>query len=360
MVDAVGAGDALLAYATLSLVATKSNVIGSILGALAAAVACEHDGNNPVDARGRSARSSTRSKSARATNENRGRRPRNARAQAPRDRRRSRRRHGRSGRGRRRFSSASRTSRSASYDAACVCVPDQEKFAILRHLLAQRKTRAGREAAARSTRRNPRVDRTLPSQTRRLLHRLQPPLRAAHRASSSRFSTPDVSARSISQNSSTATAPRATSATRRGATRASAFSPISARTCSTWRIFFSARTVNRASCGARIASRTRRPTTSSSVIAASRVLEMEATLLSWRNTFQPRSFRRTRQRAHRLPVQVGTEHAHGAQARPAERPSGRNRRDARTARPDVAARVRSLPRALPDRRDQPRQRHLDF
>lgn len=48
VVDAVGAGDALLSYASLSMVATKSNVIGSILGALAAAVACENDGNNPV------------------------------------------------------------------------------------------------------------------------------------------------------------------------------------------------------------------------------------------------------------------------------------------------------------------------
>lgn len=48
VVDAVGAGDALLSYAALSMVATESNVIGSILGALAAAVACEHDGNNPV------------------------------------------------------------------------------------------------------------------------------------------------------------------------------------------------------------------------------------------------------------------------------------------------------------------------
>ena len=48
VVDAVGAGDALLSYAALSMVATKSNVIGSILGALAASVACEHDGNNPV------------------------------------------------------------------------------------------------------------------------------------------------------------------------------------------------------------------------------------------------------------------------------------------------------------------------
>jgi rfaE bifunctional protein kinase chain/domain len=48
VVDPVGAGDALLAYAALSMFATKSNVISSILGALAAAVACEQDGNEPV------------------------------------------------------------------------------------------------------------------------------------------------------------------------------------------------------------------------------------------------------------------------------------------------------------------------
>ena len=48
VVDAVGAGDALLAYATLSLIAAKSSVIASILGSLAAAVSCEHDGNTPV------------------------------------------------------------------------------------------------------------------------------------------------------------------------------------------------------------------------------------------------------------------------------------------------------------------------
>ena len=46
--DAVGSGDALLAYATLSLYATKSPVIASILGSLAAAVECEHQGNIPV------------------------------------------------------------------------------------------------------------------------------------------------------------------------------------------------------------------------------------------------------------------------------------------------------------------------
>lgn len=48
IVDAVGAGDALLAYATVSLAATGNNVIASILASMAAAVACEHDGNTPV------------------------------------------------------------------------------------------------------------------------------------------------------------------------------------------------------------------------------------------------------------------------------------------------------------------------
>lgn len=48
VVDPVGAGDALLAYSTLALFATKSEVIASILGSLAAAVACERDGNNTV------------------------------------------------------------------------------------------------------------------------------------------------------------------------------------------------------------------------------------------------------------------------------------------------------------------------
>ena len=48
VIDAVGAGDALLAYATLSLVATRNDVIASILGNIAAGVECEHDGNWPV------------------------------------------------------------------------------------------------------------------------------------------------------------------------------------------------------------------------------------------------------------------------------------------------------------------------
>jgi rfaE bifunctional protein nucleotidyltransferase chain/domain len=46
--DAVGTGDALLAYATLALKTTGSAVIASILGSVAAAVECEYDGNIPV------------------------------------------------------------------------------------------------------------------------------------------------------------------------------------------------------------------------------------------------------------------------------------------------------------------------
>ena len=49
VVDAVGAGDALLAYATITLVVSKCVVSASILGTIAAALACERDGNNPID-----------------------------------------------------------------------------------------------------------------------------------------------------------------------------------------------------------------------------------------------------------------------------------------------------------------------
>ena len=49
LVDAVGAGDALLSYATLALVRIKCPVIASILGSVAASLACERDGNHPID-----------------------------------------------------------------------------------------------------------------------------------------------------------------------------------------------------------------------------------------------------------------------------------------------------------------------
>jgi rfaE bifunctional protein kinase chain/domain len=48
VIDAVGAGDALLAYATLAMIASKNDVIASILGNMAAGIECEHDGNVPV------------------------------------------------------------------------------------------------------------------------------------------------------------------------------------------------------------------------------------------------------------------------------------------------------------------------
>lgn len=47
-VDAVGAGDALISYASLALKLTNSLEIASILGGVAAACACEKNGNNPV------------------------------------------------------------------------------------------------------------------------------------------------------------------------------------------------------------------------------------------------------------------------------------------------------------------------
>ena len=49
-VDRVGAGDALLAYSTLVLKVTGSAVTAAILGSLAAACECEHDGNIPIRA----------------------------------------------------------------------------------------------------------------------------------------------------------------------------------------------------------------------------------------------------------------------------------------------------------------------
>lgn len=48
VVDPVGAGDALLAYATLTMLSGASEAVASILGSIAAALECEHDGNIPI------------------------------------------------------------------------------------------------------------------------------------------------------------------------------------------------------------------------------------------------------------------------------------------------------------------------
>lgn len=50
IVDPVGSGDALLAYATLAERATGSQIIAAILGAIAAGCECELDGNIPISA----------------------------------------------------------------------------------------------------------------------------------------------------------------------------------------------------------------------------------------------------------------------------------------------------------------------
>lgn len=48
VLDPVGSGDALLAYATLAMLATKSAACATIIGSIAAACECEMDGNIPV------------------------------------------------------------------------------------------------------------------------------------------------------------------------------------------------------------------------------------------------------------------------------------------------------------------------
>ena len=48
IIDPVGSGDALLAYSSLALFKTKSLVMASIIGSIAAACECEKDGNIPV------------------------------------------------------------------------------------------------------------------------------------------------------------------------------------------------------------------------------------------------------------------------------------------------------------------------
>jgi rfaE bifunctional protein kinase chain/domain len=48
LVDPVGAGDALLAYATLTMLASRNETQATILGTIAAACGCEMDGNVPI------------------------------------------------------------------------------------------------------------------------------------------------------------------------------------------------------------------------------------------------------------------------------------------------------------------------
>ena len=49
ILDAVGTGDALLAYSSLSLKVSNSLIKASIIGSFAASCACEIEGNKPID-----------------------------------------------------------------------------------------------------------------------------------------------------------------------------------------------------------------------------------------------------------------------------------------------------------------------
>jgi len=48
LVDAVGAGDALLSYGALALYASQDIRVAAIVGSIAASIACENEGNNPI------------------------------------------------------------------------------------------------------------------------------------------------------------------------------------------------------------------------------------------------------------------------------------------------------------------------
>jgi bifunctional ADP-heptose synthase (sugar kinase/adenylyltransferase) len=48
LVDAVGAGDALLAYSTLAMLVSRNDAVATTLGTVAAACECERDGNIPI------------------------------------------------------------------------------------------------------------------------------------------------------------------------------------------------------------------------------------------------------------------------------------------------------------------------
>jgi len=48
VIDPVGAGDAMLAYSTLSLLSTKNILVAAIIGLVAASLECEYEGNIPI------------------------------------------------------------------------------------------------------------------------------------------------------------------------------------------------------------------------------------------------------------------------------------------------------------------------
>jgi sugar/nucleoside kinase (ribokinase family) len=49
LIDPVGAGDAFLAYSTLAYTVSKSEVVATIIGTIAAGIACEQEGNIEIN-----------------------------------------------------------------------------------------------------------------------------------------------------------------------------------------------------------------------------------------------------------------------------------------------------------------------
>ena len=189
VVDAVGAGDALLAYATLAMLVDRQRrdrVDPRLDGrGLRMRARRQHPGHArrcpQQDRRGRAPdRTSARLQRCASSSSGLG-------VQG----------HKRRARCRRRLSSRSVDPVNAEadyqriedvpldrYDAVLACIPDEPKIELLSYLRRQRQARAGREAAVgrATTQTSSTLERTRAAQRRRLLHRLQSSLRAALRA----------------------------------------------------------------------------------------------------------------------------------------------------------------------------------
>ena len=261
--DPIGAGDALLSYASMAIARTNNIVIASILGAIGAAVVCERQGNTPVyparggredldagasrrvharlrlplrprpppaECRGLGVREGVQSD---AISRRRAREHRSAAAGAP---GRALRRHGRSVQRGSRVPLRPGCARSTAFDAAVLAIPDDDKVDLVtyllehgKHVLVEKPLPLPDEATARRLEALARAQRPGP------LHGVQPSLRAAAGERSRSSSTPAPSARSTTGGCSTGTAPSSTWPAP-GGTTASARSRISAATCSIcWR-----------------------------------------------------------------------------------------------------------------------------
>ena len=348
LVDAVGAGDALLAYATLSMLATKSDVDrdhhrldGRRLRMRVRRQRSDHARRRAPQAR----RTSSAGCQLRLEElmlrvivvglgvQGNKRRRSPARILSPRSIRQI----------RTRLPRPCATCRSTRYDAAlCACPTSRRSSARLicsrTASMCWSKSRCGpmRTTALERSSRRWRAKR------RRLLHGLQSPLRATFRAHARSGRVGRTRARSIGAACSTATARRGWCATRPGATRAPACCPTSVRICSTRAFlvrrlgedFRSCRPNRFENCAPDhvvFASDSARPR-----------LEFEMTLLSWRNHFTCDVLAEKGSAHIEFAVQMGPVDLHFAHAHAAERAAARRGGDAGAGRSDLGARIRAF------------------